>query len=123
MNAYKTGKSIKANTVIMKAGHTGSATGPHLDYEVWQNGKHTHPLKYLAKYAEERARAEKAKKEAEEAKWRKEHPVQAKAKDATNLVKQAVSANNKTKSDQTGIKDFADRQNNTTNNLVNGGMR
>ena len=123
MNAYKTGKSIKDNTVIMKAGHTGYATGPHVHFEVWQNGKHTHPLKYLAKDAEERARAEKAKKEAEEAKWRKEHPVQAAVKDTTNLVKQAVSANNNSKSDKTGIKDFADRQNNTTNNLVNGGMR
>lgn len=123
MDAYKTGKAIEDNTVIMNAGHTGSATGTHLDYEVWQNGKHTNPLEYLAKDAEEKARAEKAKKEAEEAKWRKEHPVQAKAKDATNLVKQAVSANNNSKSDQTGIKDFADRQNNTTNNLVNGGMR
>lgn len=123
MDAYKTGKSIKDNTVIMKAGHTGTATGAHLDYEVWQNGKHTHPLKYLAKQAEEKARAEKAKKEAEEAKWRKEHPVQAAVKDTTNLVKQAVSANNNSKSDKTGIKDFVDRQNGTTVNLVNGGMK
>lgn len=123
MDAYKTGKAIEDNTVIMNAGHTGTVTGTHLDYEVWQNGKHTNPLEYLAKDAEEKARAEKAKKEAEEAKWRKEHPVQATVKDTTNLVKQAVSANNNSKSDKTGIKDFADRQNNTTNNLVNGGMR
>ena len=123
MDAYKTGKSIKANTVIMKAGHTGTATGAHLDYEVVQNGKYTHPLEYLAKDAEEKARAEKAKKEAEEAKWRKEHPVQAAVKDNTNLVKQAVSANNNSKSDKTGIKDFVDRQNGTTVNLVNGGMK
>lgn len=123
MDAYKTGKSIKDNTVIMKAGHTGYATGTHLDYEVWQNGKHTHPLEYLAKQAEEKARAEKAKKAAEEAKWRKEHPVQATVKDTTKFVKQAVSAYNNSKSDKTGIKDFVDRQNNTTTNLVNGGMR
>ena len=122
-DAYKTGKTIKDNTVIMKAGHTGDATGPHVHFEVWQNGKHTHPLKYLAKDAEEKARAEKAKKEAEEAKWRKEHPVQATVKDTANLVKQVVSDNNNSKSDQTGIKDFADRQNNTTTNLVNGGMK
>lgn len=123
MDAYKTGKSIEDNTVIMKAGHTGTVTGTHLDYEVWQNGKHTHPLEYLAKDAEEKARAEKAKKEAEEAKWRKEHPVQATVKDTANLVKQAVSANNNSKSDKTGIKDFVDRQNGTTVNLVNGGMK
>lgn len=122
-DAYKTGKTIKDNTMIMKAGHTGDATGPHVHFEVWQNGKHTHPLKYLAKDAEEKAKAEKAKKEAEEAKWRKEHPVQATVKDTANLVKQVVSANNNSKSDQTGIKDFADRQNNTTTNLVNGGMK
>ena len=122
-DAYKTGKTIKDNTVIMKAGHTGDATGPHVHFEVWQNGKHTHPLKYLAKDAEEKARAEKAKKEAEEAKWRKEHPVQATVKDTTKFVKQAVSAYNNSKSDKTGIKDFADRQNNTTTNLVNGGMK
>ena len=123
MDAYKTGKTIKDNTVVMKAGHTGYATGTHLDYEVWQNGRHTHPLEYLAKDAEEKARAEKAKKEAEEAKWRKEHPVQATVKDTTKFVKQAVSTYNNSKSDKTGIKDFVDRQNNTTTNLVNGGMR
>lgn len=80
---------------------------------------------WLAKDAEEKAK--KAKKEAEEkakeAKWRKEHPVQATVKDTTNFVKQAVSAYNNSKSDKTGIKDFVDRQNNTTTNLVNGGMR
>ena len=76
---------------------------------------------WLAKDAEEKAK--KAKKEAEEAKWRKEHPIQATVKDTTNLVKQAVSANTNSKSDKTGIKDFVDRQNNTTTNLVNGGMR
>lgn len=84
---------------------------------------------WLAKDAEEKAKKakkeaeEKAKKEAEEAKWRKEHPVQATVKDTANLVKQVVSANNNSKSDQTGIKDFTDRQNNTTTNLVNGGMK
>ena len=44
-------------------------------------------------------------------------------KDTANLVKQAVSANNNSKSDKTGIKDFVDRQNGTTVNLVNGGMK
>ena len=80
---------------------------------------------WLAKDAEEKAK--KAKKEAEEkakeAKWRKEHPVQATVKDTTKFVKQAVSTYNNSKSDKTGIKDFVDRQNNTTTNLVNGGMR
>ena len=123
MDAYKTGKAIEDNTVIMNAGHTGTVKGTHLDYEVWQNGKHTNPLEYLAKDAEEKARAEKAKKEAEEAKWRKEHPVQATVNDTTNLVKQTVSANTNSKSDKTGIKDFVDRQNGTTVNLVNGGMK
>lgn len=80
---------------------------------------------WLAKDAEEKAKKakEKAQKEAKEAKWRKEHPVQATVKDTTNFVKQAVSAYNNSKSDKTGIKDFVDRQNNTTTNLVNGGMR
>ena len=80
---------------------------------------------WLAKDAEEKAKKdkEKAQKEAKEAKWRKEHPVQATVKDTTNFVKQAASANNNSKSDKTGIKDFVDRQNNTTTNLVNGGMR
>ena len=126
LNRARTFKGLKGEAAqknMLRDIYTSLVSGTHLDYEVWQNGKHTNPLEYLAKDAEEKARAEKAKKEAEEAKWRKEHPVQATVKDTTNLVKQAVSANNNSKSDKTGIKDFADRQNNTTNNLVNGGMR
>lgn len=121
MDAYKTGKTIEDGTVVMNAGHTGNATGTHLDYEVWQNGKHTHPLEYLAKEAEEKARAEKAKKEAEEAKWRKEHPTQAKVKDAVQFVKQVSSANSNNKSDPTGIQDYTNKQN-TTTKITNGGL-
>ena len=122
---------INANGAI---GYHRNADGPgyHNDSHIGSGVKLSATSEgraWLAKDAEEKAKKakkeaeEKAKKEAEEAKWRKEHPVQATVKDTANLVKQVVSANNNSKSDQTGIKDFADRQNNTTTNLVNGGMK
>ena len=100
--------------------HNDSHIGSGINLSATSEGR-----AWLASQAEEKAKKdkEKAQKEAEEAKWRKEHPVQATVKDTANLVKQVVSANNNSKSDKTGIKDFVDRQNGTTVNLVNGGMK
>lgn len=140
---YKNGKQVRATkaeeAILTQMGfiNANGAIGYHrnADGPGYHNDSHigsginlsatSEGRSWLASQAEENAKKakEKAQKEAEEAKWRKEHPVQATVKDTANLVKQAVSANNNSKSDKTGIKDFVDRQNNTTNNLVNGGMR
>jgi murein DD-endopeptidase MepM/ murein hydrolase activator NlpD len=43
-NAVKVGQRIKRGDIIAYLGATGNATGPHLHYEVWHNGKAVNPL-------------------------------------------------------------------------------
>jgi len=44
----KRGKRVNQGQVIGFVGHTGYATGPHLDYRIRINGKNVNPLKYVA---------------------------------------------------------------------------
>ncbi len=43
----KVGQTVKRGDIISYVGSTGNSTGPHLHYEIWQNGKSINPLKYI----------------------------------------------------------------------------
>jgi murein DD-endopeptidase MepM/ murein hydrolase activator NlpD len=47
-NAVKAHQKVKRGDIIAYVGATGKATGPHVHYEVWKNGKRLDPQKYLA---------------------------------------------------------------------------
>lgn len=46
-NTVQVGQSVKRGEVIGYVGSTGSATGSHVHYEVWHNGKNKNPISYI----------------------------------------------------------------------------
>lgn len=46
-NTVKVGQLVKRGEIIGHVGSTGNATGPHVHYEVWKNGRHVNPIKYI----------------------------------------------------------------------------
>jgi murein DD-endopeptidase MepM/ murein hydrolase activator NlpD len=46
-NYVKVGQKIARGELIAASGSTGNATGPHLHYEVWKNGRHLNPATFL----------------------------------------------------------------------------
>jgi murein DD-endopeptidase MepM/ murein hydrolase activator NlpD len=46
-NAVRVGQKVKRGDTIGYVGSTGQSTGPHVHYEVWQNGKNVNPQKFL----------------------------------------------------------------------------
>jgi len=46
-NTVKVGQKVKRGEIIGYVGSTGNATGSHVHYEVWKNGRHLNPKKYI----------------------------------------------------------------------------
>jgi murein DD-endopeptidase MepM/ murein hydrolase activator NlpD len=51
-NNVKVGQRVRRDDVIAYSGSTGAATGPHVHYEIWKNGKSVNPSEYLSRWVD-----------------------------------------------------------------------
>ncbi|MDD2335767.1 MAG: M23 family metallopeptidase [Geobacteraceae bacterium] len=51
-NIVKVGQRVRRGDVIAYSGATGAASGPHVHYEVWKNGKSVDPADYLDRWVD-----------------------------------------------------------------------
>ncbi len=49
VNIVKVGQEVRKGDIIAYVGTTGNATGPHVHFEVWKDGKPVNPLKYVGR--------------------------------------------------------------------------
>lgn len=47
INTVKVGQKVRGGDVISYVGSTGNSTGPHVHYEIWKDGRHVNPQKYI----------------------------------------------------------------------------
>jgi murein DD-endopeptidase MepM/ murein hydrolase activator NlpD len=47
MNIVEVGQKVKKGAVLGYVGSTGNATGSHVHYEVWHDGKSVNPIGYI----------------------------------------------------------------------------
>ena len=48
-NLVTVGQAVRRDDVIAWSGSTGRSTGPHVHYEIWKDGHHVNPSKFLAR--------------------------------------------------------------------------
>jgi murein DD-endopeptidase MepM/ murein hydrolase activator NlpD len=48
-NLVTVGQPVRRDDAIAWSGSTGVSTGPHVHYEIWENGRHVNPSQFLAR--------------------------------------------------------------------------
>lgn len=101
----KVGQTVQKGQVIMKAGHTGTATGAHVDMEAWHDGKTMNPLEALAKTEQFEAK-QKAEREAARKKKAEQEALNSVANPTSKYISNNSFGGLNRKADATGTDAF-----------------